>query len=50
MLGKLYNAVRDGELQKEDPELNRYGGVFNDLYIHGEVLYFGSRVVIPKCQ
>ena len=49
VLGKLYNAVRAGEL-KDDPDISRYGGVFNDLYIDGEVLYFGSRVVIPSCQ
>ena len=50
VLGKLYNAVRDGQLNREDPELSKYGGVFSDLYIHGDVLYFGPRVVIPSCQ
>ena len=50
VLGKLYNAVRDGRLDKNDPELSKYSGVFNDLYIHGEVIYLGSRVVIPACQ
>ena len=48
--GKLYNAVRNGSLNKDDPDLSKFNGVFAELYIEQEVLYFGSRVVIPSIQ
>ena len=48
--GKLYNAVRSGNFDNKDPELSKFSGVFNELYIEKEVLYFGSRVVIPTVQ
>ena len=48
--GKLYNAVRSGILDHKDPDLKKFSGVFQQLYIEDEVIYFGSRVVIPTNQ
>ena len=48
--GKLYNAVRSGVLDNKDPDLKKFNGVFEQLYIEDEVIYFGSRVVIPTVQ
>ena len=48
--GKLYNAVRCGNLNSKDKDLSRFTGVFSNLYIEDEVLYFGTRVVIPTVQ
>ena len=48
--GKLYNTVRSGNFDNKDPDLSKFSGVFNELYIEKEVLYFGSRVVIPTVQ
>ncbi|CAL4127303.1 unnamed protein product [Meganyctiphanes norvegica] len=48
--GKLYNAVRSGVLDSTDPELKKFNGVFEELYIEDGVLYLGSRVVIPTAQ
>ena len=44
--GKLYNAVRSGNLNTDDPDVAKFNGVFTELYIEQEVLYFGTRVVI----
>ena len=48
--GKLIKAVRSGNLDEKDPDLKKFNGVFTELYIENEVLYFGSRVVIPTVQ
>ena len=48
--GKLFNAVRCGNLDSKDKDLSKFTGVFLDLYIENEVLYFGTRVVIPTVQ
>ena len=48
--GKLFNAVRCGNLDSKDKDLSKFTGVFSDLYIEDEVLYFGTRVVIPTNQ
>ena len=48
--GKLFNAVRCGKLDSSDKDLGRFNGVFSSLYIGDEVLYFGTRVVIPIVQ
>ena len=48
--GKLYNAVRSGNVNTEDPDVTKFNGVFAELYIEQEVLYFGTRVVIPTIQ
>ena len=50
IFGKLFNAVRCGNLDSKDKELSKFTGVFSDLYIGDEVLYFGTRVVIPTVQ
>ena len=44
--GKLYNSVRSGVLDGKDKELGKFAGVFDNLHIEEEVLYFGVRVVI----
>ena len=48
--GKLYNAVRRGELDPKDPDIKKFGGIFDQLYIEDDVIFFGSRVVIPTAQ
>ena len=48
--GKLFNAVRSGVLDHKDPDLKKFSGVFQELYIEDDVIYFGSRVVIPTKQ
>ena len=48
--GKLYNSVRSGNLNTDDPDVAKFNGVFTELYIEQEVLYFGTRVVIPTIQ
>ena len=48
--GKLYNAVRSGTLDSKDDDLKKFNGVFQELYIENEVIYFGCRVVIPTVQ
>ena len=50
VFGKLFNAVRCGQLDSGDKDLARFSGVFSNLYIGDEVLYFGTRVVIPTVQ
>ena len=48
--GKLYRALESGVLDEKDPDLKRFNGIFNELYIENGVIYFGTRVVIPTCQ
>ena len=48
--GKLYNAVRSGNLDITDKDLSKFNGTFSSLYIGDEALYFGTRIVIPTCQ
>ena len=50
VFGKLFNAVRCGTLDSKDKDLSKFTGAFSDLYIGEEVLYFGTRVVIPSVQ
>ena len=45
--GKLFKSVRRGNLDTTDKDTSRFNGVFSNLYIEDEVLYFGTRVVIP---
>ena len=45
--GKLFNAVRCGSLDTTDKDVSRFNGIFSNLYIEEEVLYFGTRIVIP---
>merc|ERR1711874_476619 len=45
--GKLFKSVRRGNLDSIDKDISRFNGVFSNLYIEDEVLYFGTRVVIP---
>ena len=48
--GKLLAAVRSGEIQKDDPDLKPFVQVFNDLYVEQDVIFHGSRIVIPSKQ
>ena len=50
VFGKLLNAVRCGNLDSRDRDLSKFTGVFSDLYIVDDVIYFGSRVAIPSNQ
>ena len=45
--GKLFNAVRSGNLDTTDNDISKFNGVFTNLYIGNEVLYFGTIVVTP---
>ena len=44
---KLYKAIKAGVLNKNDKDVSKFNGVFDQLYIEDEVIYFGTRVVIP---
>ena len=48
--GKLLIAVRSGELNKNDNDLKPFISVFNDLYVEQDVIWHGSRIVIPTKQ
>ena len=48
--GKLFKAIRSGALDKKDKDLSKFAGVFDDLYIEEDVIFYGSRVVIPTKQ
>merc|ERR1711888_366078 len=48
--GKLFRAVRAGAMDSKDKDLSKFAGVFDQLYIEEEVLFYGSRVVIPTRQ
>ena len=45
--GITHNAVRRGELDPKDPDIKKFGGIFDQLYIEDDIILFGSRVVIP---
>ena len=47
IFGKLYRAVNSGILDKNDKDLTKFQGVFDNLYIQNEVIHFGSRICIP---
>ena len=47
IFGKLYRAVKLGTLDKNDKDLTKFQGVFDNLYIQNEVIHFGSRICIP---
>ena len=44
---KLYRAIKAGVLNKNDKDVSKFNGSFDQLYIEDEVIYFGTRVVIP---
>ena len=48
--GKLLTAIRAGELNKEDITLKPFMSVFDDLYIEQDVIWYGSRLVVPTKQ
>ena len=48
--GKLLTAIRAGELNKEDNNLKQFMSVFDDLYIEQDVIWYGSRLVVPTKQ
>ena len=45
--GKLISAIRTGELNKDDPDMKPFTGMFYDLYIEQNVIFYGSLIVIP---
>ena len=50
VLGKLLMAVRSGEIKRDDLDLKSFVSIFNDLYIDQEVIFYGSRIVVPEKQ
>ena len=48
--GKLLSAVRSGVLNKDDPDMKPFVSMFYDLYVDQDVIYYGSRPVIPTKQ
>merc|ERR1712055_284111 len=46
--GKLFHAVRAGNLNTKDKDISKFNGVFDSLYIENGVLHLGSRIVIPQ--
>ena len=47
IFGKLYRAVKLGQLDLKDKDLSKFNGVFDSLYIQNDVIHFGSRICIP---
>ena len=45
--GKLLQSVRVGQLDNSDTNLKQFVSIFQDLHIEQDVLFFGSRIVIP---
>ena len=43
-------AVRSGELKKDDPDLKPFESLFCDMYVEQDVVFQGSRLVIPTKQ
>ena len=50
VLGKLLIAVRTGEIKRDDLDLKSFVSLFNDLYIDQDVIFYGSRIVVPEKQ
>ena len=48
--GKLLTAIRSGVVNNNDPDLKPFISLFNDLYIEQDVIFYGSRIVIPTAQ
>ena len=48
--GKLLSAIRSGEMKKDDADLKAFTSLFYDLYVEQDVIYYGSRIVIPAKQ
>ena len=46
--GKLFRAVRAGNLDTKDKDISKFNGVFDSLYIENGVLHLGTRIVIPQ--
>ena len=40
---KLYKSIKAGFLNKNDKDVSKFNGVFDQLYIEDEVIYFGIR-------
>ena len=45
--GKLLQSVRAGQLDNGDGNLKQFVSIFQDLHIEQDVIFFGSRIVIP---
>ena len=50
IFGKLLIAIRAGEISKTDPDLKPFISLFHELYIEQDVIFYGSRIVIPTAQ
>ena len=48
--GKLLAAVRSGDINKNDSDLKPFISLFNDIYVEQDVLFYGSRIIIPTKQ
>ena len=47
IFGKLYRAIKLGNLDTNDKDLKPFQGVFDSLYIEKDVIHFGARICIP---
>ena len=45
--GKLLQSVREGQLDNSDGDLKQFVSIFQDLHIEQDVIFFGSRIVVP---
>ncbi|CAL4123740.1 unnamed protein product [Meganyctiphanes norvegica] len=45
--GKLLQSVRVGQLDNSDGDLKQFVSIFQDLHIEQDVIFFGSRIVVP---
>ena len=50
VLGKLSNALRDGNIDKNDQDLKPYISMYDEIYIENDVIYHGQRIIVPIKQ
>ena len=50
VLGKLSNALRDGNIDKNDQDLKPYISMYDEIYIENDVIFHGQRIIIPTKQ
>ena len=45
--GKLLNAVRAGQINRQDADLKPFISMLDDFHIEQDVLFYGARIIIP---
>ena len=45
--GKLLADIRSGDICLIDSNMKPFRGVFNDVYVEHDVIFYGSHIVVP---